>query len=63
MMLESTNSKRKDTMEKLDEIRRKQKSLDQTTYKLLDQALPSKDSPQKKRKSESEDKPWKKVKK
>ena len=53
MMLETANNKRKDTMEKLDEIRRKQKGFDQTTHKLLDQALLSKDSSQKKRKSES----------
>ena len=31
MKLETVNNKRKDTMEPLDEIRRKQKSLDQTT--------------------------------
>ena len=59
MMLETANNKRKETMEKLDEIRRKQKSLDQTTHKLLDQAIPSKDSSQNNRKSESGDKPVK----
>ena len=63
MMLEIANNKRKDAMEKLDEIRRKQKLLDQTTHKLLDQALPSKHSSQKKSKSESGDKPGKKGKK
>ena len=62
MMLETANNKRKATVEKLDEIRRKQKSIDQTTHKLLDQALPSKDSSQKKRKSESKDKSGKKLK-
>ena len=62
MILETASIKRKGTMEKLDDIRRKQKSLDQTTHELLDQALPSKDSSQKKRKSESELKRKEKVK-
>ena len=44
MMLE-TAEKRKEAMEKLDEIGKKQKSLDKSTYKLLDQALSSKALP------------------
>ena len=42
MMLETAEKKRKQAMEKLDEIRKKQKSLDKSTHKLLDQALSSK---------------------
>ena len=44
MMLE-TAEKRKEAMEKLDEIGKKQKSLDKSTHKLLDQAISSKALP------------------
>ena len=40
----------------MDSIREKQKSLDRTTHKLLDKALPSTEMPEKKRKSESQGK-------
>ena len=42
MMLGTAEKKRKEAMAKLDEIRKKQKSLDKSTHKLLDQALSSK---------------------
>ena len=45
MMLETAQKKRKEAMEKLDEIGKKQKSLDKSTHKLLDQALSSKALP------------------
>ena len=45
MMLETAEKKRKEAMEKLDEIGKKQKSLDKSTHKLLDQALSSKALP------------------
>ena len=44
------------TSDLLDSIREKQKSLDRTTHKLLDKALPSTEMPEKKRKSESQGK-------
>ena len=62
MMLETAEKKRKEAVEKLDEIRKKQKSLDKSTHKLLDQALSSKALPQGKRKVESDEKSSKKKK-
>ena len=41
MMLDTTKSKCQQAMDLLDSIREKQKSLDRTTHKLLDKALPS----------------------
>ena len=55
MMLETAEKKRKEAMEKLDEIRKIQKSLVKSTHKLLDQALSSKALPQGKRKVESDE--------
>ena len=62
MMLETAEKKRREAMEKLDEIRKKQKSLDKSTHKLLDQALSSKALSQGKRKVESDEKSSKKMK-
>ena len=45
MMLETAEKKRKEAMENIDEIGKKQKSLDKSTHKLLDQALSSKALP------------------
>ena len=45
MMLETAEKRRKEAMEKLDEIGKKEKSLDKSTHKLLDQALSSKALP------------------
>ena len=45
MMLETAEKKRKETMKKLDDIGKKQKSLDKSTHKLLDQAFSSKALP------------------
>ena len=45
VMLETAEKKRREAMEKLDEIGKKQKSLDKSTHKLLDQALSSKALP------------------
>ena len=45
-MIDTARDMRDDTMEKLDEIRMKQKSLYKTAQKLLDQALQSKHSTQ-----------------
>ena len=42
MMLETASVKREEAMDELDEIRKRRKSLDKSTHKLLDQALPSK---------------------
>ena len=56
MMLETAKAKCTEIMDHLADIRQKQKSLEKTTHKLLDQALPSKESDNKKRKSEGEEK-------
>ena len=61
-MLETASVKREEAMDELDEIR-KRKSLDKSTHKLLDQALPSKETSKNKRKLESEEKSQKKLKK
>ena len=64
MMLETAASvKREEAMDELDEIRKRRKSLDKSTHKLLDQALPSKETSKSKRKLESEEKSQKKLKK
>ena len=63
MMLETTSVKREEAMDELDEIRKRRKSLDKSTHKLLDQALPSKETSKSKRKLESEEKSQKKLKK
>ena len=52
-MLEAANTKRQKAMENLDEVRRKQKSLDKSTHQLLEKALSSKEQSQEKRKSET----------
>ena len=62
IMLETAEMKGKEAMEKVDEIRKKQKLLDKSTHKLLDQALSSKVLPQGKRKAESDEKLSKKKK-
>ena len=54
MMLDTAKSKYQQSMDLLDSIREKQKSLDSTTHKLLDKTLPSTEMPEKKRKSESQ---------
>ena len=54
MMLETVIAKCTEIMDHLADIRQKQKSLEKATHKLLDQALPSKESDSKKRKSEGE---------
>ena len=63
MMLETASIKREEAMDELDEIRKRRKSLDKSTHKLLDQALPSKETSKRKRKLESEEKSQKKLKK
>ena len=63
MMLETASVKREEAMDELDEIRKRRKSLDKSTHKLLDQALPSKEMSKSKRKLESEEKSQKKLKK
>ena len=63
MMLETSSVKREEAMDELDEIRKRRKSLDKSTHKLLDQALPSKGTSKSKRKLESEEKSQKKLKK
>ena len=55
MMLETAEKKRKEAMGK-------QKSLDKTTHKLLDQALPATGMVPKKRKGESVENPEKRLK-
>ena len=62
MMLETAEKKRKEAMGNLDNIRKKQKSLDKTTHKLLDQALPATGMVPKKRKGESVENPEKRLK-
>ena len=57
------NVKREEVMDELDEIRKRRKSLDKSTHKLLDQALPSKETSKSKGKLESEEKSQKKLKK
>ena len=63
MMLETASVNREEAMDELDEIRKRRKSLDKSTHKLLDQALPSKETSKSKRKLESEEKSQKKLKK
>ena len=63
MMLETATTKRENTTKQLDKIRNKQKSLDKTTHKLLDEALHRKGEPDKKRKTTAEQRCLKKVKK
>ena len=50
IMLETASVKREEAMDELDEIRKRRKSLDESTHKLLDQALPSKETSKSKRK-------------
>ena len=63
MMLETASVKREEAMDELDEIGKRRKSLDKSTHKLLDQALPSKETFKSKRKLESKEKSQKKLKK
>ena len=56
MMLETAKTKHKEALEQLDKIRKKQKTVDKKSHDLLDEALPSEDVPQTKRKSEAEEK-------
>ena len=63
MMLETATTKREKAMKQLDRIRNKQKSLDKTTHKLLDEALHRKGEPDKRRKTTAEQRCPKKVKK
>ena len=63
MMLETASVKREEAMDELDEIRKRRKSLDKSTHKLLDQVLPLKETSKSKRKLESEEKSQKKLKK
>ena len=63
VMLETASVKREEAMDELDEIRKRRKSLDKSRHKLLDQALPSKETSKSKRKLESEEKSQKKLKK
>ena len=65
MMLETASVKREEAMDELDEIRKRRESLilEKSTHKLLDQALPSKETSKSKRKLESEEKSQKKLKK
>ena len=62
MMLDTAKTKCQEAMECLDKVRKKQKSLDKSTQKLLDKALPSTEVSGKKRKTESDDKNAKKQK-
>ena len=52
MMLETATTKRENAMKQLDKIWNKQKSLDKTTHKLLDEALHRKGEPDKRRKQQ-----------
>ena len=65
MMLETASVKREEAMDELDEIRKRRESLilEKSTHKLLDQALPSKETSKSKRKLESEEKSQQKLKK
>ena len=63
MMLETATTKRENAMKQLDKIWNKQKSLDKTTHKLLDEALHRKGEPDKRRKTTAEQRCLKKVKK
>ena len=63
MMLKSAKQTRKEAMDQLEQIRKKQKSQNKTTYDLLDQALPSSKVLQMKRKSEDDEKCAKKLRK
>ena len=56
MMLDTAKTKCQEAMECLDKVRKKQKSLDKSTQKLLDKALPSTEVSGKKRKTESDEK-------
>ena len=62
MMLETATTKRENAMKQLDKIWNRQKSLDKTTHKLLDEALHRKGEPDKRRKT-TEQRYLKKVKK
>jgi hypothetical protein len=62
MMLETANKAREEAMEKLDKIRGKQRSLDKKGKKLLEQAMPSRNTAEK-RNSEGEHQSAKKLKK
>ena len=55
VMLEIAKSKCQQAMDSLDKIRKKQKYLDKITHNLLEKAAPSKEMPEKKRKSQSEE--------
>ena len=63
MMLETATTKRENAMKQLDKIWNKQKSLDKTMHKLLDEALLRKGEPDKRRKTTTEQRCPKKVKK
>ena len=63
MTLETATTKRENAMKQLDKIWNKQKSLDKTTHKLLDEALHRKGEPDKRRKTTAEQRCLKKVKK
>ena len=56
MMLDTAKTKFQDAMDLLDKIKKKQKSLDRRTYKILDETLPSKEMPQKKWENKSKGK-------
>ena len=62
MMLETAKTKYKEALEQLDKIRKKQKTVDKKTHDLVDQALPSEDVTQTKRKSDAEEKSVQKLK-
>ena len=63
MMLETATTKRENAIKQLDKIQNKQKSLDKTTHKLLDEDLHKKGEPHKRRKTTAEKRCPKKVKK
>ena len=63
LMLKSAKETRKEAMDQLEKIRKKQKSQNKTAYDLLDQALPSSEVLQMKRKSEDYEKCGKKLRK
>ena len=62
MILNTAKTKYQDAVDILDKIRKKQKSFNRTSYKLLDKALQSKEILQKKQGNESEEKSYKKSK-
>ena len=63
MILETATTKRENIMTQFDKIWNKQKSLDKTTHKLLDEALHGKGEPDKRGKTTAEQRHPKKVKK